>query len=208
MEVGKEMSKVLIVAINGSPKDDGNTAFLLQQSINECAKMGASTEIIHCQKILKDQKNPYCMACTSPCTGKCYEDKEMAKAYELLSRADGIIAGSPVYFGTVSAQLKSFWDKSRKLRAEKKLLNIVGGAITSGGSRFGGQETTLRAIHDMFLVQGMIVIGDGHYENDCGHMGVAAQRPADADANAIERNRILAKRIVQVAEATRALRTR
>ncbi|MDD2585841.1 MAG: flavodoxin family protein [Syntrophomonadaceae bacterium] len=202
------MAKTLIVAINGSPRADGNTAFLLLQAINQCIQMGAATEIIHCQSILKDQKTPYCMACTSPCTGKCYKDKELAKAYEILSRADGIIAGSPVYFGTVSAQLKSFWDKSRKLRAEKKLLNVVGGALACGGSRFGGQETTLRAIHDMFLVQGMIIVGDGYHENDCGHMGVAAQRPADGDANAIERNRILTKRIIQVAEATRALRTR
>lgn len=202
------MAGTLIVAINGSPRDDGNTAYLLQQTIDECTKAGATTELLQCQYLLKKQKNPYCIACSSPCTGKCYKDSELQKAYDLISKADGIIVGSPVYFGTVSAQLKSFWDKTRKLRTEKKLLNIVGGAITCGGSRFGGQETTLRAIHDMFLVQGMIIVGDGYYENDCGHMGAAAQRPANEDNNAIERSRILARRIVEVAEATRALRIR
>jgi multimeric flavodoxin WrbA len=202
------VTDTFIVAINGSPKKDGNTAFLLGKAISQCSSLGAKTEIIHCQQILKDQKNPFCVACSSPCSAKCAEGKELGKVFELLSRADGLIVGSPVYFGTVSAQLKAFWDKSRSLRAEKKLLNVVGGAVTVGGSRFGGQETTLRAIHDMFLVQGMICVGDGYYEDDCGHMGAAAQRPSQEDENAIKRSQILGKRIFQVAEATRDLRKR
>ncbi|MEN6349374.1 MAG: flavodoxin family protein [Syntrophomonas sp.] len=202
------MSKLLIVALNGSPHTRGNTAFLLRQALDECANMGAVTRVINCQQVLKDQKTPFCVACTSPCAGKCLEGKEIAKAYELISRADGLIVGSPVYFGTVAAQLKAFWDKSRTLRGEKKLLNVVGGAIAVGASRFGGQETTIRAIHDMLLVQGMITVGDGYYENDCGHMGGAGQRPAQDDENAINRSRILGKRIWEVANSTRALRMR
>lgn len=202
------MAKVFIVAVNGSPHTRGNTAFLLRQALEECSKMGAVTRVINCQQALKDQQNPFCTACTSPCSGKCLEGKEMAKAYELISQADGLILGSPVYFGTVSAQLKAFWDKSRSLRAEKKLLNVVGGAIAVGASRFGGQETTLRAIHDMFLVQGMITVGDGYKEDDCGHMGGAGQRPSSEDDNAINRCRILGKRIWEVANSTRALRIR
>jgi len=202
------LAEILIVAINGSPNDDGNTAFMLQQALNECKKMGTATEILHCQQLLKDQKNPFCMACASPCPGKCFEGKEIAKAFDLISRADGLIMGSPVYFGTVSAQLKAFWDKSRSLRTKKKLLNVVGGALAVGGSRFGGQETTIRAIHDMLMVQGMIVVGDGYFEDDCGHIGAAAQRPSWEDENAINRCRILARRIFEVAEATRYLRKR
>ena len=91
--------------------------------------------------------------------------------FDLLRRADGILLGSPVYFGTVSAQLKSFWDKTRLLRREKYLINVVGGALAVGGSRFGGQETTLRALQDMMLCQGMIVVGDAHLEEDAGHQG-------------------------------------
>ncbi|MDD3879844.1 MAG: flavodoxin family protein, partial [Syntrophomonas sp.] len=72
----------------------------------------------------------------------------------------------------------------------------------------GGQETTLRAIQDMMLVQGMIVVGDGFHEDDCGHMGGAGQRPANEDDNAINRSRILGKRIWEVAMATRDLRIR
>lgn len=200
------MPKLLIVAINGSPNREGNTFFLLQQAMEECTARGADTRLLFCREILRDQNIPFCVACSSPCLGKCYKEKELANAYDLISRADGLILGSPVYFGTVSAQLKAFFDKSRALRSEKKLLNVVGGALTSGGSRFGGQETTIRAMHDIMLVHGMIIVGDGYHEDDCGHMGAAAQRPAQEDNNAIERSRIMGRRIVEVARATSQLR--
>lgn len=202
------MSELLVVAINGSPDREGNTAFLLKKATDECKKMGAGVEFIHCQQVLKDLATPFCVACSSPCSGKCFKDKEMERALELISKADGIILGSPVYFGTVSAQLKAFWDKSRSLRNNKKLLNVVGGAIAVGASRFGGQETTIRAIQDMMLVQGMIVVGDGYFEDDCGHMGAAGQRPASEDENALLRAAIIGKRIVEVAGATKHLRIR
>jgi multimeric flavodoxin WrbA len=202
------MPKLLVAAVNGSPNQDGNTSFLLQQAMQECARRGADTEFIFCREVLKDQKNPFCMDCSSPCSGKCYKDKELTKAYDLIGRADALILGSPVYFGTVSAQLKAFFDKSRALRSEKKLLNVVGGAITSGASRFGGQETTIRAMQDMMLVHGMIIVGDGYGEDDCGHLGVAAQKPSREDQNAVQRSRILGKRIFEVAQATSKLRKR
>ncbi len=202
------MSRPLIIGINGSPHKNGNTAFLLKEALDTCKKMGATTRILHCQQIMKDQKNPFCVACSSPCAGKCLEGKELARAFTAISQAEGLIVGSPVYFGTASAQLKAFWDKGRSLRADKKLLNVVGGAIAVGASRFGGQETTLRAIQDMMMVQGMIVVGDGFHEDDCGHMGGAGQRPANEDENAINRSRILGKRIWEVAMATRDLRIR
>jgi len=67
------------------------------------------------------------------------------RAFQKLAQADALIIGSPVYFGTVSAQLKGFWDKSRKLRTALALLNTVGAAVTTGGARFGGQEDYLES---------------------------------------------------------------
>ena len=197
-----------IIAINGSPNVKGNTAYLLQEALSECKNMGASTKMINCQQLAKRQKMPFCIACSSPCSGKCYEGSEFEKAFNTISMADGLIVGSPVYFGTVSAQLKAVWDKGRKIRSEKKLMNVVGGGISVGSSRFGGQETTIRAIQDMFLVQGMIVVGDGYYQDDCGHLGAAGQNPAREDENAIKRARIMGKRIFEVAMATTYLRRR
>lgn len=199
------MSDILIVAINGSPDKNGNTAFLLDVALEEALKLGANVKTIDCHSVMNKQKTPFCVACSSPCTAKCIE-YEFLDSYKLLIAADGIIVGSPVYFGTVSAQLKAFFDKTRWIRTEKKLLNTVGGAIAVGASRFGGQETTIKAIHDIFMVQGMIIVGDGYYDYDCGHIGSAAQRPAEGDENGILRTRVLAKRVVQVAKATKGLR--
>lgn len=202
------MPELLIVAINGSPNREGNTSYLIQQAIDECSKMGAQVESFHCQSLLKGLSTPFCIACSSPCSGKCYKDTELSHALNVISKADGIIVGSPVYFGTVSGQLKAFWDKTRSLRTNKSLLNVVGGAITSGASRFGGQENTINSIHDIFLVQGMIIVGDGYHEDDCGHFGCASQKPSSEDIDAINRARILGKRITEVAKATKALRMR
>lgn len=52
-------------------------------------------------------------------------------------------------------------DRSRPLRMDFKLKNKVGGAIATGGSRNGGQETTIAAIHEFLLIQDAIVVGDG-----------------------------------------------
>ncbi|MBO8168846.1 MAG: flavodoxin family protein [Thermoanaerobacteraceae bacterium] len=199
---------MLIVGLNGSPQKKGNTVTLLKEALAEAEKMGAETELIHVAEVLKDQKIPFCYNCSVPCTGKCFAGTALGEAYETMARSDGILMGSPVYFGTVSGQLKAFWDKTRVLRKEKKLLNVVGGALATGAARFGGQETTLKALFDMMLVQGMTIVGDGYIEDDCGHQGACAQKPAGEDDFALSRARILARRVVQVAEATKALRNR
>jgi multimeric flavodoxin WrbA len=199
---------MLVLAINGSPRPEGNTAYLLRslQSVVEGA--GAQFLFLQVSKILAEQKVPFCTACSSPCAGKCYRGTYLEEVLQLMRKADGIIVGSPVYFSTVSAPLKAFWDKTRSLRREKALLNVVGGVVTVGDGRYGGQETTVRAIHDMMLCQGMTVVGDGYPDDDAGHLGASAQSPAEKDDHALKRAGILAKRVVEVARATQSLRMR
>ncbi len=196
-----------IVALNGSPHREGNTAFLLETALAAAGEAGADTELVHVETVLASQKIPYCQACVSPCSGACYRGTDLEAVFDRMRRADGIILGSPVYFGTVSAPLKGFWDKSRLLRTGKALVNTVGAALSCAGARFGGQETTLRALYDLMLVQGMILVGDGHRDFDAGHHGACAQQPAAGDTNAQERARILALRVVEVARSTASLRS-
>ncbi len=193
---------MLILGLNGSPHEKGNTADLLTCGLEEADRLGAETRLIYIQNVLDELEQPYCTACEPQCQGTCYEGTELSKVYEYMRKCSGILLGSPVYFGTVSAQLKSFWDMSRKLRKEKALLNTVGGAIAVGAARFGGQETTIRALHDMMLVQGMLVVGDGHHTADSGHQGACAQKPALEDEYGISRAKIISKRIVELANVT------
>ncbi|MDN5344877.1 MAG: hypothetical protein PWQ18_989 [Clostridia bacterium] len=197
---------MLIVGLNGSPKKEGNTAFLVREGLAAAAAAGAETALIHVAEALADQKQPFCTQCSNPCQGACFRHTRLEEAYDLLRRADGVLLGSPVYFGSVSAQLKALWDKSRLLRKEKALLNVIGAGVTVGNSRFGGQETTLKALFDMMLIQGMMIVGDGFLAADCGHQGSCGQAPAAGDEFAIQRVRITGQRLAEVAAATMTLR--
>jgi len=83
---------------------------------------------------------------------------------EDLEKADGIILGSPTYYGQMSAKLKKFIDKSVKLHGE--LEGKVGAAFTSSGGIASGAETAIFSMLQALLVHGMIVQGranDKHY---------------------------------------------
>jgi multimeric flavodoxin WrbA len=193
-----------ILAINGSPHRDGSTAFLLEKVLQAAAAEGVDGKVYHVIDALKGQKNPFCVACSSPCNETCRaKDPGLAEGCELLEEASGLVLGSPVYFGTVSGQLKAFWDKTRAIRSRRTLVGKPSGAVSVGAARFGGQETTVNAMHDMLLVHGMCVVGEGAMDEDAGHQGVCAQHPADEDSFAIERARILGKRLaLEVKKAT------
>lgn len=194
---------MLIVGVNGSPSRHGETAQLTLLVLKACEELGARTEMLQVMDALEGQEEPYCVACASPCPETCHMVEHLADAYDLLRDADALVVGSPVYFGTVSGQLKSFWDKSRNLRREKALVNKPGGALAVGAARFGGQETTVRAIHDILLVHGMRVVGDGSAASGAGHQGVYAQRPVADDAYAAERARVMAEGLVEAVRAAK-----
>jgi len=189
---------MLIIGLNGSPNKNGNTKFLLNTVLDKLKDMGADTSIIEVPELLKTAKHSFCTVCSNPCSGVCYKDTALEEAYELMKKADGLILGSPSYFGTVSGQMKAFFDKTRKLRGEKAFYNKVAAGVTVGASKYGGQETTMKALHDIMLVHGMMIIGDGYVEDDCGHHGVCAQQPAEDDNFAKKRALILAKHIFDV----------
>lgn len=193
---------MLFVALNGSPNKTGNTAQMLKNACSVIESLGGETIFVQVSDLMAELKNPFCTVCSNPCNGRCYAGTKLEQTYNMLSGAGGIIMGSPVYFCTISAQMKAFWDKTRRLRKKKTLINTVGAALTVGGSRFGGQETTIRALHDIMLCHGMTVVGDGFYDADCGHLGGCAQRPLTEDSEGLKRVAIMARRVFEVAEVT------
>lgn len=86
---------------------------------------------------------------------------------DLLS-ADGILMGSPTYYGQMSAKLKALIDESEKIH--EKLEGKIGAAFTSSGGTASGAETTLLSILQAMLIHGMIIQG----RPDGKHYGVAA----------------------------------
>jgi NAD(P)H dehydrogenase (quinone) len=95
---------------------------------------------------------------------------------EDLLEADGIIMGSPTYFGQMSAKLKALIDESVKIHG--KLEGKVGAAFTSSGGTATGAETTLLSILQAMLIHGMVVQG----RPDDKHYGMAAvESPNEKD---------------------------
>jgi len=92
--------------------------------------------------------------------------------------SDGIIAGSPVYFGVMAAELKKVFDEFVTVR--KKTENKVGAAFATGGDASGGKETTMMSIIQAMLIYGMIIVGDPM--SATGHYGVACLGAPDASA--------------------------
>ena len=74
-----------------------------------------------------------------------------------LMNTDGIIMGSPTYYGQMSAKLKDLIDKSTEIHG--KLEGKVGAAFTSSGGTATGAETTLLSILQAMLIHGMIIQG-------------------------------------------------
>lgn len=189
---------VKIIGIIGSPRKNGNTAYLVEEALEAAKDDGADIESIYIGKMEMEPCNA-CDICKL--TGECPKDDDINMVLSKLQEAHGIIIGSPVYFGNVSSQLKILMDRSRPLRSDFKLKNKVCGAITVGASRNGGQETACSAIHNFLLIHDAIIVGDGapfaHY-GGTGAAGAAGE--AKNDVSGIETSKNLGKRITGLAK--------
>jgi NAD(P)H dehydrogenase (quinone) len=92
--------------------------------------------------------------------------------------SEGVIAGSPVYFGVMAWELKKIFDEFVGTR--KKMENKVGAAFVTGGHHTGGKETTIMSILQCMLIYGMIIVGDPMSAS--GHYGVACLGKPDESA--------------------------
>ena len=104
----------------------------------------------------------------------------------------GIIAGSPVYFGSMAAELKKVFDDFVSVR--KQMEDKVGAAFTTSGDSTGGKETTLMSIIQCMMIYGMIISGDPM--SATGHYGTACVGVPDTDT--IENGKKLGQRVAQL----------
>jgi NAD(P)H dehydrogenase (quinone) len=114
---------------------------------------------------------------------------------EDFTAASGIIAGSPVYFGTMAAELKSVFDGLIAVR--KKMGGKVGAAFATSAHPSGGKETTIISILQALLIYGMIVVGDPL--DASGHYGAACSGSPDDDA--LKTARKLGRRVAELVKA-------
>ncbi|MFO7896232.1 MAG: flavodoxin family protein [Candidatus Cloacimonadales bacterium] len=131
-----------VLAINGSPKNKGNTAYAIQLVLDELEKTGIETEIITIgNKTIKG-----CTGC-----GLCFRNKDekcVIKGDELnewiqkMKEADGLIFGSPVYYAALNGTMKAFMDRAFYVAgANKNLFRHKAAAAVVAVRRSGGLPT-------------------------------------------------------------------
>ena len=102
-----------VMAINGSPRKKWNTATLLSKALEGAASQGAETELIH----LYDHNFTGCISCFACKTrngesyGRCAVKDDLTPIYSRIKEVDALILGSPIYFGDVSGEMRSFMER-------------------------------------------------------------------------------------------------
>ena len=158
-----------ILGIAASPRKDQSTNFLLDQCLQEIQNGSASldkpvtTEIIS----LAGKKINGCIACGKCKKGVlCSQQDDFQNLIPILADSDlkGMVLATPVYMGSMSSQAKAFLDRSVMFRRNGFLFkNMLGSVLTVGGSRNGGQELTIQAVHAAMLIHDMVLVGDGQH---------------------------------------------
>lgn len=108
-----------VIAFLGSPRIDGNTELILNETIRAVQEQGHKTEIFKLN-YLRIKPCQDCGGCDK--TGICIINDEMAEIYRAIREADRIILASPIFFFGLSAQTKAMVDRCQAFWCEKYLL--------------------------------------------------------------------------------------
>jgi len=158
-----------IVAFNGSARKDGNTAILLKSVLKVLETEGLETELVQ----LAGENIHGCTACRSCFDTKnqrCIIEDDNVNAYiQKMTMAEGILLGSPTYFGMMSPQMKALIDRAGFVaRANPDMLRYkIGAAVVA--VRRAGAMTTFDAINHFFLINQMIIPGSSYWNIGIGN---------------------------------------
>jgi arsenate reductase (thioredoxin) len=149
---------MLVLGLQGSPRKNGNTNFLMDRFMDAAQKAGARTKVIHvdgrhiepCREYMVCEKKGYCPI----------KDDMKSEIYALLWEADVVVAGTPVFFYNTTAQLKALIDRCQTLWARKYRLGLTdpgrrwrkGSLLAVGATRgqnlFEGIHLTMKYFYD------------------------------------------------------------
>ena len=152
-----------VVAFNGSPRKNGNTAGSIKIVLSELEKQGIETELVQ----LGGNRVSGCTDC-----GYCknHRDLKCAVADDIINEcivkmaeADGIIIGSPVYFGNVTTEVKALIDRAGRVTrsADFALRRKVGAAVVA--ARRAGTNMTYSAINLLFGISEMVTAHSSYW---------------------------------------------
>ncbi len=185
-----------ILGLSGSRRADGSTAFAVKHALRAAEAEGADTAYLS----VAGRKIEPCLGCwTCAERGTCVHDDDMGEIVEEMRRCDGIIIGSPVYFGLVSSQLKTVMERCVVLRPSYEkpyaMSGKIGGGIACAGFRHGGQELTLQNISTFLMQLHVMAVSDGP---GFSHSGAAIAGEAKDDETGLRMAENLARNMVRL----------
>lgn len=172
-----------VLMINGSPRAKGNTARALDEMRTVFEAEGVEVE---CMQV-GNQAVRGCVACNGCAKkGACVFDDVVNELAPKLEAADGLVVGTPVYYGSANATLVAVLDRlfySKRFDTTMK----VGAAVAV--ARRGGLTATFDELNKYFTISGMPV-ASGQYWN-----GVHGRLPGEAeqDGEGLQQMRTLAR---------------
>ncbi|MDR3227261.1 MAG: flavodoxin family protein [Prevotellaceae bacterium] len=150
-----------VIAINGSPDENGNTAYALSIIEEVFRNENINFEIVNIGK----SNIRGCIACN-----KCHAEKtvcihttdEEKKWIELMKNADAIILASPTYFGGIAGTMKSFLDKAF-YSSSKNFRNKIGASVVT--THRTGASMTFEGLNQYFTISEMPVASSTYWNN-------------------------------------------
>ena len=177
-----------VVAINGSPKAEGNTYQALKIVTDELGMQGISSEILH----VGNKNIRGCLACGGCAKNhdeRCITDDYVNIALQKIKEADGIIIGSPVYYASMAGTLKSFLDRTFYVSGANGGLmrHKVGASVVA--VRRSGEVATFDHLNHYFTISEMFLASSNYWNVIHGRVpGEALQ-----DEEGVQTMRVLAQ---------------
>ena len=188
-----------VLSVNGSPRENGNTRAMLDRVCKPLAADGIEIDQVHLESVGLAPCRA-CMICAKAKDGRCHGPDDAGNDLIERSRAaDVILLGSPVYFGSVTGQIKAYMDRVGFVsRVNDPFLNRkIGAAVVP--ARRAGQLLTFAELNMWFLINGLVVPGSSYW--NVGH-GLG-EGEITQDAEAMETLDELARNIKWLLETTR-----
>lgn len=179
------MAKVLL--LNGSPHPNGCTATALDEMIKMFESEGVETELIQ----VGNKSIRGCIACNR-ChqLGHCVFDDLVNDVTPKLMEADGLVIGSPVYYGAPNGNLISFLDRLFYSTGNKSKHMKVGAAVVS--CRRGGNTASFDVLNKYFTINAMPVASSTYWNQVHGFMADDVRK----DLEGLQTMRNLARNMV------------
>lgn len=154
---------IKVIGICGSPRKDGNTEILVNNSLKAARSEGATTEII----LLSEKDVKPCTACGSCASGSCVINDDFMEVFTKMTEADTLIFASPSYYESMTPQIKALIDRSGTFNGSAhgrtKFDGKVAGAMSV--ARRTGLANVWTQLLLFILSQKMIVPGIKSYAN-------------------------------------------